>query len=313
MKQITFTLVLMCAVAMVSCRKDKNDVDIKTYDQQQIQQYISANGLTGMQRDLTSGDTTGMYYQILTPGKGAAVGYSTQVSLVYTLKSFDGKYSNADTSQNHIYEYVGHLTQTNAYMTKGSMLAIINLLKNKGGRMRLLVPSRLAFGASGSGTGSSEGANRIAGNQGVDYYINMIDNQDAYDEIAIKNYMIANSLSESEFTKLPSGVRYKITRAGVPSSTVTPTSSLEIQYTSFLLDGVATLDSYNTATGSGVVVNLATDTRTGLREALLYGTPGCQMTILIPSSKAYGTTANTSSSLPANSCLRYDVNVLSVQ
>ena len=315
MKPITFSLILICAVAMVSCRKDKNNVDIKTYDQQQIQQYISANGLTAMQRDLTSGDTTGMYYQILSPGNNAKpIDYSTKVSIVYSLKSFDGKYLSTDTISNHYYDFVGHLPQNSRILGKGVMLALVNNLKNVGGRMRLLVPSHLAFGTSGYGVGSSDANNRIAGNQSLDYYINVIDNQAAYDEASIKNYMLANNLKESDFTKVPgsTAVRYRITRAGVPSNTVTSKSVLEIQYTSYMLNGTMTVDTYNTATGDGTTIDLSTDPRTGLRQALLYATPGAQMTILIPSTLAFGT-SNDSGYIPYNSCLRYDVNILSVQ
>ncbi|PTR00038.1 FKBP-type peptidyl-prolyl isomerase-like protein [Mucilaginibacter yixingensis] len=313
MKPITFTLILICAVAMVSCRKDRNNVDIKTYDQQQMVQYMSENGLTSsMQRDLTSGDTTGMYYQILTPGNTAKpIDYSTQVSVVYTLKSFDGKFASTDTTYNHYYNFVGHI-QNNQYMAKGVMLALINNLKYVGGRMRLLVPSHLAFGTAGRGTGSSDANNRVAGNQGLDYYINIVDNQAAYDDVAIKNYILANNWKESDFTKLPSGVRYRITRAGVASNTVTATSVLEVQYSGFLFDGILTADSYNTSTGTGVSMDLSTDTHTGLRQALLYGTPGAQMTVLVPSTLAYGTDTN-GGTIPVNSCYRYDVNILSVQ
>jgi len=315
MKPITFTLILICAVAIVSCRKDRNNVDIKTYDQQQIQQYMSANGLTSsMQRDLTGGDTTGMYYQILTPGNTAkpAMDYPTQVSIVFTIKSFDGKYLATDTISNHYYDFVGHLPQDSKILGKGVMLALVNNLKYVGGRMRLLVPSHLAFGAAGFGTGSSDANNRIAGNQCLDYYINVIDDQATYDDVCIKNYILANNWKESDFTKLPSGVRYKITRAGVPSNTVTSTSVLEVQFSGYLFNGALTADSYNTNTGTGVTIDLSTDSHTGLRQALLYGTPGAQMTVLVPSTLAYSTGSN-GGTVPVNSCYRYDVNILSVQ
>ena len=50
---------------MVSCRKDKVELTLKQYDQQQISNYISANGLSGYLRDTVGGDTTGMYYKII--------------------------------------------------------------------------------------------------------------------------------------------------------------------------------------------------------------------------------------------------------
>jgi FKBP-type peptidyl-prolyl cis-trans isomerase FkpA len=47
--------------------------------------------------------TTGMYYKIISQGTGASLEYSDKVSLVFTVKSFDGKYTSADTIINHFY------------------------------------------------------------------------------------------------------------------------------------------------------------------------------------------------------------------
>jgi hypothetical protein len=45
---------------------------------------------------------------------------------------------------------------------------VYNLLKHKGASMRLLVPSRLAYGKTGYGSGSVTNVNsRIAGNQSL--------------------------------------------------------------------------------------------------------------------------------------------------
>src|ERR1700741_845453 len=96
-----FTLLLLSAACFVSCRKITNAPDIKQYDQQQIQSYIATNGLTAMVRDTTMGDTTGTYYQILSQGKGAPVDYPSTIFYVYTLRSFDGKYTVTDTALNH--------------------------------------------------------------------------------------------------------------------------------------------------------------------------------------------------------------------
>jgi len=64
MKQKIFTLLLLSSIALVSCRKNNNDPDIKQYDQIQIQNYINANNLTDMKRDTTDGDTTGMILKL---------------------------------------------------------------------------------------------------------------------------------------------------------------------------------------------------------------------------------------------------------
>jgi FKBP-type peptidyl-prolyl cis-trans isomerase FkpA len=157
MKQRIFTFLLIAVTALSACKKDKVDQNIHEYDQQQIESYMSANGLTDFKRDTTDGDTTGMYYKIINKGTGPALEYSDEVSLVYTVRSMDGKYALTDTIVNHVDEFLGHLTfstQTRRALPKGLQLAIKNVLKYRDGSMRLLVPSHLAYGTAGFSTGS---------------------------------------------------------------------------------------------------------------------------------------------------------------
>lgn len=313
MKQILFTLLLFCTVGLLSCRKSGLDIDIKQYDDQQIQNYISVHGITGLKRD--AGDTTGMYYKIIKQGTGSVVDYPDMATIVFTVSSFDGQFISADTIVNHVYNYVGHLSQNN--LPQGVELALINFLKNKGGSMRLLVPSHLGYGINGFGTGSISGNNRIAGNQGLDYYIHMIgdkkgvDDQDTYDDLVIKNYLAANNLT-SQYTKTPSGLYYRITQSATGPA-IGPSSMVTIQYTGFLLNGFATSDEYNAADGTGVVIDITNDGRKGLAEALQHGVPGEKMSIIMPTRLAYGNQSFGDSSVPIFSCLRYEINIISTQ
>src|SRR6185437_11994742 len=64
-----------------------------------------------------------------------------------------------------------------------------------------LIPSHLAYGSRGYGTGSNQNLNsKIAGNQCLDYYVHIMgntktDNQSTYDDLVIQNYMKANNLT----------------------------------------------------------------------------------------------------------------------
>jgi FKBP-type peptidyl-prolyl cis-trans isomerase len=308
MKQILFTLLFFCVAGLYSCRKS-NDIDIKQYDEQQIQAYISANGLTDMKRDLSSGDTTGMYYKILTQGTGKVVDYPDIVALVFTVKSFDGQFIATDTIVNHVYNFLGHINKNN--LPNGVQLALINILKNKGGRMRLLVPSHLGYGSAGFGSGSSDGNNRIKGNQGLDYYINLIDDQPKYDDLTVKNYITANNLTG--YTKTASGLWYKILQTG-SGAAIGASALVTIQYTGSLLNGLNTSDQYNSSDAStGTTIDLGNDTRAGLVEGLQLTTPGAKLSLIMPSRLAYGYNTYGDSSIPIFSCMRYDVNVISVQ
>jgi FKBP-type peptidyl-prolyl cis-trans isomerase len=263
-----------------------------------------------------------MYYKILTPGTGAQVADSSLVSLVFTVRSFDGQFIAEDTIVNHVYNYLGHISSNN--LPSGVRLGILNILKNKGGRMRLLVPSHLGYGTSGYGTGSSDGNNRVKGNQGLDYYINLVNNtkkydprfgtfvgrQDAYDDISVKNYITANNLTG--YTKTASGLWYKELQAG-SGAAITPSSIVTIQFTGTLFNGFQTSQQYNTSDGTGVAIDLANDTRFGLVEGIQLVKPGAKLSLIMPSRLAFGGQAYTDSSIPIYSCMRYDINVLSVQ
>ncbi len=254
MKLTLFTLFLLSVIGFASCRKSSGEPDIKQYDQQQIQNYIAANGITGMQRDITNGDTTGIYYQIITPGTGAIVDYSDTISYVYAMHSFDNKFLLEDTVVNHYFGYLGHIPFT-VYNTNGLMLSIRNNLQRKGGKIRVLVPSHLAYGVSGYGSGSSTVTNnRIAGNQCLDYTVNLVDDQIAYDDMVINNYKTANNLTG--YTKITTdGLWYKIITPGNGNS-INDNSSVTCNYKLLLMNNtfVDTASATTTATFSDLKI-----------------------------------------------------------
>jgi FKBP-type peptidyl-prolyl cis-trans isomerase FkpA len=313
MKQKIFTFLLIAVAGLSACRKDSVDPTIKEYDEQQIQNYIAANGLTGFSRDTTGGDTTGMYYKIILPGTGARLEYSDRLSLVFTLKSFDGKYTSADTIINHFYDYLGHLAQDG--LPKGLQTGIFNLLKYKGASMRLLIPSHLAYGKTGYGTGSVTNVNtRIAGNQCLEYYVHVIDNQPAYDDQVIQNYITANSLTG--YTKTASGLYYKVVTPG--TGTVGEINDLSIvtsTYTGTLLNGVAfdeasktTAYVFTPAVNDGLA-GLVPGVKEGLEE---HAAAGTSISLLIPSHLAYGFSARSGSIIPGFAPLRFEFQITTV-
>jgi len=314
MKKILFTLLLFCAVGLMACRKSGTDIDIKQFDEQEIQNYIKTHNLTGFARD--AGDTTGIYYKTLSQGTGSVVDYPDLVSIAFTVSSFDGKYILTDTIANHIYNYLGHITQNQ--LPEGVELIIRNFIKNKGGRIHALLPSHLAYGIYGYGTGSSEGSNRLAGNQCLDMYIHLIgdnkgvDDLDTYDDQSIKAYMAANNLSG--YTQTPSGLYYKITQT-TTGAAVTPTSNVTIQFTGYLLNGLMTYDEYNATDGSGQTINIAdSDSRKGIAEGLLHTVAGEKLSLIMPSRLAFGISGDvTNLGVPPFACMRYEINVISVQ
>lgn len=306
MKLKFFTLLLLSASSFISCRKTTSDPDIKQFDQQQIQSYIAANGITGMVRDTTMGDTTGTYYQIISPGNTSKpVDYPSAVSYVYTLRTFDGKYLVTDTALNHFYGVLGHSAPN------GLMLAIRNNLKYRGGKMRVLVPSHLAYGKNGFQQGSNTlTSTRIAGNQCLDITVNLIDDQAAYDQLVIKNYMAANNLTG--YTETADGLWYKITTAPTGTNYFNVnTSTVTMNYSIYLMNGnhadantyASTTATFNDFAASGYVAGFVE----GLK---ILGKGSGGISIIVPSALAYGTGGNTG--IPANACLRWDMTNVTV-
>jgi FKBP-type peptidyl-prolyl cis-trans isomerase FkpA len=304
MKQTTFTFLFFAVLILASCKKDSNELTLKEYDDEQIKTYMSTNGISGLTRD-----TSGMYYKIINPGSGPAIEYSDNVSIVYTVRSVDGKYTSTDTITNHVQDFVGRIANSGfplGFGTIGVQRAVHDLLKYRGASMQVIIPSRLGYGVSGAGTGStSVTAGRIAGNQSLDLYIHIIKDQTAYDKTTIKNFIATNNLT-SEVIEDPDGYWYNMRTPGTGTVPITENSTITVTYTVRLLNNNI-VDQYNIPGGTILEIPSLID---GVREGLKkHATAGTLMTFIIPSAKAYGKTA--SGAIPANSNLRFEVQVIS--
>lgn len=323
MKQKIFAFLLIVATGLSACKKTQNQPDIRAYDNEQIQKYITANGLTGFSEDITPDGTgtTGIQYKIISQGTGDTLKYSDQISLVYTVKSFDGKYISSDTISNHVNGFLGYF-KSQYNLPEGVQLAIHNILKYKDSNMRLLIPSRLAYGVNGYGSGSITNVNtRIAGNQCLDYYVHVIGNQSAYDDKVINNYITANSLIDykKDFALIDSsGVQvkkyyyYKIITPGTGTigaisefSKLTTTyggsllNTFSFDYANYTTPVVLTPYDFNGRYGEGVEAALEK-----------HATTGTSITMFLPSSLGLGTL--TSTGIPANSILKFDFTVTGI-
>ena len=326
MKQTTFTFLLLSVICLMSCRKDKNEPDIKQYDQTQIENYIKANGLTGFVRDTTGGDTTGIYYKVIMPGSGTPLQYTDKVKMVYTVKTFDDAYSSLDTINNHYDDYLGHLysnrlstsTAQIGINTIGLQTAVHNSLKYPGASIRVLIPSHLSYGLSGYGSGSSQVANnKIKGNECIDYTIHVIGNTPynattntpsdiaVYDDMVINNYLKANSLTgytKVQSTLLPGNYYYyKVLTPGTGDNPITVNSTVTTTYTGQLFNAYIFDGLHNGTNPASFDINGLIE---GAQEALInYAVVGTDISLMIPSSLAYGDAGQTG--IPPFSCLRF--------
>ncbi|HWD90658.1 MAG TPA: FKBP-type peptidyl-prolyl cis-trans isomerase [Mucilaginibacter sp.] len=137
-----FLPILLLAVVIAGCGKTQSDVAQykaqATIDDKIVTNYISQNNLTDTVHKVS--DTSGAYYIVINPGSGNDIfTSSTQVTVSYVGRLLTtGKiFSRTDTSA-FTPSYV--LGQT----ILGWQLGIPKI--KKGGEVRLLLPSRYAYG-----------------------------------------------------------------------------------------------------------------------------------------------------------------------
>src|SRR5690606_11031354 len=181
-----FLILSLIAVVMFSSCEKKVYQTIVELDEENIQNYIQRNSL-----NVTALGTTGMYYEVLEHGSGEALDYKKNFPLVYSFQTLDGRHSSVDTFAvgNRYADLLGYFPYGTAVANnrpgspldkeEGIKMVLKQALKNANGKIRILVPSRLAFGRNGSG--------KIESNQSLDYIIHAIDPDDLpeYEELSI--------------------------------------------------------------------------------------------------------------------------------
>ncbi|PRY54413.1 FKBP-type peptidyl-prolyl cis-trans isomerase [Arcticibacter pallidicorallinus] len=283
-------LIALAFVAVISaCTKEY--ASISEEDDTNIQAYISANNLS-MQKF----DTTGAYYSVVSEGKGPDLDYTQQLPLIYTVKSLDGKYTSQDTFVNH---YAGRF----GYYTPDVLRETIKAnLKKEGGTIRVLVPSRKAYGRNGSG--------QIPGNASLDYTVKVLEKAKLaeYEDAVIQNYLSKNSLTG--FSKSADNIWYKITEPGAGSKTIEPDSTITFNYTGRLLNGTV----FETNEGVSTVLSGYIPS---WQKAVPLIKEGGSIRFIAPSSFSYGLAGSPASSvgqvsIPAFAPLDFEVKVTKV-
>lgn len=302
---------LFAVLVFASCEK-KDYQTIVELDEENIQNYIRQNNLT-----MLPFGSTGMYYQVLEEGNGRELDYSEIVPLVFTLKTHDGTFSSLDTFSviNRYADYLGYFpygsavagSQSGSPLDKEEGLKVVlnQVLKHANGKVRVLVPSRYAYGRNGSG--------KIGSNQSIDYVIHAIDTADlpAYEDYSIKNYL--SSLSNSnDFIETPSGIYYHISQEGTGDQ-VPAESTLEIGYVLKTLNGTVVEQSSTDSLSISLASTIA-----GWREVLPKLKEGGKVRMVLPSSQAYGipgtaSSSTTASGVPPFSSIDFEVSVKKIK
>lgn len=136
MKRALFILSLFpLLMSGTSCIKDTGCRN-KTIESEQgaISAYASSTGMTGTTHP------SGLYYQVVNPGVGPSPTISSQVKVNYTGKFLDGTVFDASTAP---------ITFPLGEVIQGWQIGIP--LIQKGGTIRMVIPSSLAYGCAGRG------------------------------------------------------------------------------------------------------------------------------------------------------------------
>ena len=287
MSRLKAYILPLLAVLLLAISCTKEYPGIEELDTQLVQEYIQKNNLTMQQYG-----QTGIYYQVVKQGTGPDLAFNQEIPLLYTVKSLDGNYSSLDTFANRYYNFFG-------YFRPDSLRSVLKQAGAKqGGVVRVILPSRFAFGKKGSGG--------IPGNSSLDYTVSAITTSKLadYEDQAIQKYLQTNNLTG--FSKNPSGIYYKIAEMGT-GSPITVDSTITVQYTGKLFNGKVFDQTANGATATFFLASLID----GWKQIIPLIKEGGSVRMIIPSPLAYGVRGS-APNIPPFSALDFDMKVTAV-
>ena len=144
MKKIFFAVICVgVAFYFFGCSKVSNTQDIRTcndqpasYDSAALLQFAKSDSIT------VTKDTSGMYYQIIDTGNGGTPTITSMLTVTYTATFLNGVIF--DSATNSVLN-----NYTLSQLIRGWQLGLPKIREN--GRIKLLLPSTLAYGCAGAG------------------------------------------------------------------------------------------------------------------------------------------------------------------
>lgn len=122
----------------MACLKNDNGCQNKTIQSEEaaILAYATANGIAGTTH------SSGLYYQVTVPGSGPSPTANSNISVKYTGKLMDGTVFDSQTVNPATFNLGGTIP--------GFQIGL--QLVQKGGTIKMVIPSSLAYGCSGFST-----------------------------------------------------------------------------------------------------------------------------------------------------------------
>ncbi|MEJ5993294.1 FKBP-type peptidyl-prolyl cis-trans isomerase [Pedobacter sp. Du54] len=275
-------IVALVAILFTLSSCEKTYESIESIDDAKIKDYIQKNNIPAVK------DPSGFYYQVLDQGTGGALLNKDSVFYTSTVKSLTGTSYYSPSAYTNDANYLGYVNPA-AYRT--AMLSI-----NRGGKVRVIVPSYLAFGKNGQ--------DNIPPNEVVVAEISVYPQtaQWQVDDKHITDFIAAKGLTG--FTKHPSRVYQSVSVAGTGPS-IKSFSTITVKYTGRLLNGTIFDQS-----GTTDLVSSLSDLVPGWIKSLPGITKGSKLRLLIPSDLGYGKAGN--GIIPGNAILDFDIEIVDV-
>lgn len=125
----------------------------------QIQSYALSNGINATPH------ASGLYYEIIDPGSGTTATLNSRIVITYTAKFLNGTIFDQRQNPNNTAQDGAEAPWPLSQLIEGWRVGIP--LIQKGGRIRLLIPSAMAYGCNGYGA--------IPGDAILDFDITLVD------------------------------------------------------------------------------------------------------------------------------------------
>lgn len=147
---VFFSLLILC-----SCKDNNGCMSVKPESEEAaIVAYAAANGINATKH------TSGLYYEIINHGSGVTPNANSKVWITYTGKHMNGNIFFQTTTSIYIQSLGGAI--------EGLKIGL--QLIQKGGKIKLVIPSSMAYGCAGS-------ENIIASNEILYYEVDLVDVQ----------------------------------------------------------------------------------------------------------------------------------------
>ena len=281
-----------------SCSKDETTavVDYSATDDALIQKYLTTNNITTALKQ-----PSGLYFVPVVTNANAPLATTGQVvSMLYTGKLLDGTVFDA-TAQRSDYPYNFKLGTNRIPVGIEQGIALMH----QGDKAVLLIPSGLAYGSSGISPS-------IPANAVLRFEVELTDLNPTFvvpDDKTIQKYLADNNITTAQ--KQPSGLYYVPGTTNPSGTQAAAGKTVSVLYTGKFMYGMVFDASsqhgnapYSFVVGSKQVI-------AGWDEGIALMRKGEKGQLLIPSALAYGPTGL--GSIPANTVLRFDVEVTDVK